>query len=91
VPIEPSRTALEVGSDGRIASIYTSIYNLLSQSTVFGLSAQDAMVEIDRMREKVSCWQAVFKQHGVSDRDIVAIAPAMLAPCFDRAKAISSV
>lgn len=87
ISIERRDLALEVGSYGRVASIY----NLLSQSTVFGLSAQDAKTEIDRMREKVSCWQAVFKQHGVSERDIVAIAPAMLAPCFDRTEAVSSV
>lgn len=87
ISIERRDLALEAGSYGRIASIY----NLLSQSTVFGLSAQDAKAEIDQMREKVSCWQAVFKQHGVSDKDIAAIAPAMLAPCFDRTEPTSPV
>ena len=87
ISIERRDLALEAGSYGRIASVY----NLLSQSTVFGLSNQDAKAEIDRMREKVSCWQAVFKQHGVRDKDIVAIAPAMLSPCFDRTEPTSPV
>lgn len=69
-----------MGSDGRIASIY----NLFTQSAVFDLSAQDAKTEIDRMREKASCWQKVLKQHGVSEKNIVAIAPDILAACFER-------
>jgi serine/threonine-protein kinase HipA len=80
VSLEHRDLALEVGSHGRVASVY----NLLSQSAVFGLSVQDASDEIARMREKVACWQTVFKQHGVSEKDIVAIAPAILAPCFER-------
>lgn len=80
VSVERRDLALEIGSYGRAASVY----NILSQSSVFGLSVQDAKDEIARMREKVACWQTVFKMHGVSDADIAAIAPAMLPPSFDR-------
>lgn len=72
--------ALQVGAFGRSASVY----NLLSQPEVFGLSAQGALAEIDRMREKVSRWQAIFKKHGVCEIDILAIAPAMLPESFER-------
>lgn len=72
--------ALQVGTFGRAASIY----NLLSQPVVFGLSVEGARAEIDRMREKVSRWQDIFKKHGVSGVDIDAIAPAMLPESFER-------
>lgn len=72
--------ALQVGSFGRVASTY----NLLSQPAVFGLSQEAARAEIDRMREKVSRWQEVFKAHGVCGADIDAIAPAMLPESFER-------
>ncbi len=72
--------ALQVGAFGRAASIY----NLLSQPEVFGLSAEGARAEIDRMREKVSRWRDIFSKHGVSRDDIDAIAPAMLAESFER-------
>lgn len=72
--------ALQVGSFGRIASIY----NLLSQPAVFGLSVKAARAEIDRMRQSVSRWQEVFKSLGVTDADIEAIAPAMLPESFER-------
>ena len=72
--------ALQVGLFGRAASIY----NLLSQPEVFGLSVQGARTEIDRMREKVSRWQDIFREHGVSNGDIDAIAPAMLPESFER-------
>jgi serine/threonine-protein kinase HipA len=72
--------ALQVGSFGRVASIY----NLLSQPAVFGLSLEAARAAIDRMREKVSRWQEVFKAHGVCGADIDAIAPAMLPESCER-------
>jgi serine/threonine-protein kinase HipA len=72
--------ALQVGSYGRAASIY----NLLSQPEVFGLSVEGARAEVDRMREKVSHWQDIFRMHGVSSTDIDAIAPAMLPESFER-------
>lgn len=72
--------ALQVGAFGRTASVY----NLLSQPEVFGLSAQGARTEIDRMREKVSHWQNIFRKHGVCNVDINGIAPAMLPESFER-------
>lgn len=72
--------ALQIGAFGRTASVY----NLLSQPEVFGLSVQGARTEIDQMRQKVSCWTDIFKKHGVSDVDIEAIAPAMLPESFDQ-------
>lgn len=72
--------ALQVGAFGRAASIY----NLLSQPAVFGLSMEGAQAEIDQMRRMVSPWREVFKEHGVSDADMQAIAPAMLPESFER-------
>lgn len=72
--------ALRVGTFGPTASIY----NLISQPAVFGLSAPDARTEIDRMRDTFSRWQEVFKANGVSEADIHAISPAMLPESFDR-------
>jgi serine/threonine-protein kinase HipA len=72
--------ALQAGTFGRAASIY----NLLSQPEVFGLSVEGARAEINRMRETVSRWRDVFKKHGVAGIDIDAIAPAMLPESFER-------
>ena len=72
--------ALQVGSFGRAASVF----NLLSQPAVFGLSLEAARAEIDRMREAVARWPDVFEEHGVSGADIAAIAPAMLPESFER-------
>lgn len=72
--------ALQVGAFGRAASIY----NLLSQPEVFGLSMDAARAEIDRMRQKVATWQDVFWKHGVTAADIEKIAPAMLPESFER-------
>jgi hypothetical protein len=36
------------------------------------------------MRNEVSRWREVFKEHGVSDADVDAIAPAMLPESFER-------
>ncbi len=72
--------ALQVGAFGRAASID----NVLSRPEVFGLSVEGAGAEIDRMLKEVSRWQEVFKEHGVCDADIDAIAPAMLPESFVR-------
>jgi serine/threonine-protein kinase HipA len=72
--------ALQVGAFGRAASVY----NLLSRPEAFGLSLEGARTEIDRMRNEVSRWREVFKEHGVSDADVDAIAPAMLPESFER-------
>jgi serine/threonine-protein kinase HipA len=71
--------ALNVGAFGRAASLY----NLLSQTEVFGLTLDQARAEINRMQHVVAGWRDVFRQHGVSTTDIEAIAPAMLPESFE--------
>lgn len=70
--------ALTVGNFGRTASIY----NLLSQAGRFGLSAEQARAEIDRIVEVVRHWRDTFFACGVSAKDIDYIAPAILPDCF---------
>jgi serine/threonine-protein kinase HipA len=70
--------AMTVGNYGRTASLY----NLLSQAGRFGLSAEEARQEIDRIIVVASQWREVFSNCGVSARDVNYIAPAMLPECF---------
>jgi serine/threonine-protein kinase HipA len=74
VSLERRDLALTVGTYGRTASIY----NLLSQCRRFGLPAEGARAEIDRIVEVVRHWREVFLACGVAARDIDSIAPAML-------------
>jgi serine/threonine-protein kinase HipA len=78
VSLERRDLALTVGDFGRTASIY----NLLSQSGRFGLSAQEARAQIDRLVEVVRGWRDSFFACGVSLKDIDYIAPAILPECF---------
>lgn len=78
VSLERRDLALTVGRYGRTASIY----NLLSQAGRFGLSADEARGEIDRLVEVVRHWRDGFYACGVSARDIDYIAPAILPDCF---------
>ena len=78
VSLERRDLALTVGNYGRTASIY----NLLSQAGRFGLSAEQARGEIDRLVEVVRQWRESFFSCGVSARDIDYIAPAILPECF---------
>jgi serine/threonine-protein kinase HipA len=78
VSLERRDLALTVGDYGRTASIY----NLLSQAGRFGLSAEDARGEIDRLVDVVRHWREGFFACGVSAKDIHCIAPAMLPECF---------
>lgn len=78
VSLERRDLALSVGSYGRTASIY----NLLSQAGRFGLSAQAAHAEIDRIVEVIRNWRDNFFACGVSAKDIGYIASAMLPDCF---------
>ena len=78
VSLERRDLALSVGSYGRTASIY----NLLSQAGRFGLSAQAAHAEIDRIVEVIRSWRDSFFACGVSAKDIGYIASAMLPDCF---------
>ncbi|MGJ7542438.1 hypothetical protein [Variovorax sp. LT1R16] len=72
------RLALTVGDYGRTASIY----NFLSQAGRFGLSAEEARKEIDRLVDVARHWRGGFFACGVSVRDIDYIAPAILPECF---------
>jgi serine/threonine-protein kinase HipA len=76
--LERRDMALTVGDYGRTASIY----NLLSQAGRFGLSAQEARDQIDRLVDVVQHWRDSFFACGVSAEDIDYIAPAMLPGCF---------
>lgn len=76
--LERRDLALTVGNYGRTASIY----NLLSQAGRFGLSAEEARAEIDRIVDVVRHWRDTFFTCGVSAKDIDTIAPAMLPDCF---------
>lgn len=78
VSLERRDLALTVGNYGRTASIY----NLLSQAGRFGLSAEAARADIDRLADVVRHWRDTFFACGVSAKDIDYIAPAMLPDCF---------
>lgn len=78
VSLERRDLALTVGNYGRTASIY----NLLSQAGRFGLSAEEARAEIDRLVDVVRYWRDTFFACGVSAKDIDYIAPAILPDCF---------
>ena len=78
VSLERRDLALTVGNYGRTASIY----NLMSQAGRFGLSAQEARAEIDRLVDVVRQWRETFFACAVSAQDVDYIAPAMLPECF---------
>ncbi len=78
VSLERRDLALTVGNYGRTASIY----NLLSQVGRFGLSAEEARAEIDRLVGVVRQWRETFFACGVSAPDMDYIAPAILPECF---------
>jgi serine/threonine-protein kinase HipA len=66
--------ALVAGEHGRAASLY----NLLSACGRFGLSGEDARAEFNGVVAVVRAWPEVFRELGVVERDIEAIAPAFL-------------
>ncbi|VTU23196.1 putative DNA-binding transcriptional regulator [Variovorax sp. PBL-E5] len=78
VNLERRDLALTIGDYGRTASIY----NLLSQAGRFGLTAEEARGQIDRLVDVVRHWRDGFFACGVSTKDIDYIAPAMLPECF---------
>lgn len=78
VSLERRDLALTVGAYGRTASIY----NLLSQSRRFGLSAAQARQEIDGIVAVIRQWRESFFASGVSAKDIEHVAPAFLPECF---------
>ena len=78
VSLERRDLALAVGHYGRTASIY----NLVSQAGRFGLSAEDARSEIDRLVDVLRQWRETFFACGVSAQDVNTITPAILPECF---------
>jgi serine/threonine-protein kinase HipA len=78
VSLERRDLAMTVGTFGRTASVY----NLLSQSERFGLSAEAARNEIERIVRTLKTWREHFGACGVSAKDIDYIAPAFLPECF---------
>ena len=78
VSLERRDLALTVGSYGRTASIY----NLISQAGHFGLSAQEARAQIDRIVAVVRQWREIFFACAVSAQDVDYIAAAILPACF---------
>lgn len=59
-----------------------SIYNLLSQSERFGLTAEAARKEIENIEATVHTWRDHFRACGVSEKDVDYIAQAFLPECF---------
>ena len=78
VSVERRDLALTVGNYGRTSSIY----NLLSQAGRFGLSAEEARQEIERIGAVVRHWRDSFVACGVCTDDVATIAPAILPECF---------
>ncbi|MGH8699283.1 MAG: type II toxin-antitoxin system HipA family toxin [Burkholderiales bacterium] len=70
--------ALTVGRHGRVASLY----NLVSESARFGLSAEEAGRVFDQVVAAVRGWQEIFRAGRVSERDIELVAPAFLPECL---------
>jgi len=78
VSLERRDLAMTVGTYGRTASIY----NLISQCERFGLSADAARREIERIVAIVRTWRDLFGACGVSEKDIEYMAQAFLPDCF---------
>ena len=76
--LERRDLAMTIGRYGRTASIY----NLLSQCERFGLSAEAARAEIEKIVTTLRAWRDHFHACGVSAKDIEYIAPAFLRASF---------
>jgi len=75
--------AMTAGRYGRAASLY----NLLSQCDVFGLSRDDAQAEVKKLLEVVERWRDIFVSHGVAPRTVQMLDDAMLPSSFYLAQA----
>jgi serine/threonine-protein kinase HipA len=78
VSLERRDLAMTIGTYGRTASVY----NLLSQCERFGLTAEAARKEVEKIAATVRSWRDHFRAFGVSAQDIDYIAPAFLPECF---------
>lgn len=85
--METRDLALTIGSFGRSASLY----NIRSECTRFGVTAEAATKEIDAIVEVIRGWRELFHECGVSRQDIDFIAPAFLPSCFFFDKPVSGV
>lgn len=70
--------ALEVGRFGRVASLY----NLLSDCGVFGLSTDEARALVEHMEAVVKGWRECFARQGVEAGSIEMLEQAILPDCF---------
>jgi serine/threonine-protein kinase HipA len=70
--------ALDVGQFGRAASVY----NLLSQCEVFGLTREDAQAEVEAILKVVKGWREYFSRLGVDEDGLKYLDEAMLPPSF---------
>ena len=86
VSLERRDLAMTVGTYGRTASIY----NLLSQCDRFGLSADAARKEIEKIVAVVRHWPDHFRACCVSEKDVDTIAQAFLPECFFFEKPVES-
>src|SRR5258706_1139459 len=78
VSLERRDLGMTVGAHGRTASIY----NLLSQCDRFGLTAEAARKEIEKIVAVVRGWRDHFHACGASEKDVDTIAKAFLPECF---------
>ncbi len=78
VSLERRDLAMTIGTYGRTASIY----NLLSRCDRFGLTAESAKMEIEKMVDRLRTWRDHFRACGASANDTEYIAPAFLPECF---------
>lgn len=68
--------ALGIGVHGRSATIA----NLLSASTAFGLSEDEAIGIIQSLRERMAAWETQFALNGVCEADIAILRLRVLLP-----------
>lgn len=71
--------AMSVGDEGRKGTIQ----NALSRCARFGISKEDAVHIIEKIRKIVTDWQKHFKEQGVSEHDL-----NMLVPSFGKSDEI---
>ena len=64
------------GKDG----FASTLANAMSECTMFSLSDADAVSEVEAVIEVVNTWKDHFKEAGVSDRDIEALAQTIDGP-----------
>lgn len=66
--------ALGIGKRGRASTIN----NLLSSCTSFGLSKEEALACIHELREGIENWPNIFSEHGVCEMDITMLRSVIL-------------